>query len=294
MLIKNSYKAVSWSLVVPYVGLHLACLLAPVVGFSWFAISVAFLLYGFRMFCITGFYHRYFSHRTFKTSRFAQCVFAVLTCTAAQRGPLWWASQHRHHHACTDTSEDPHSPQFGGFFHSHVVWFTLKKNFPVKSEYIKDFEKFPEIKWLEENDLLPFVLLGVVLFFSGEMLRALSPGLNTSGPQLLVWGLCISTVALYHATYTINSLGHCWGSRPFATNDSSRNNLILALITLGEGWHNNHHRYPRSTRQGFRWWQIDITYYGLKLLAGLNIIWDLNPVPLHLVRSNSSQTPQLQ
>ena len=287
MSITNDSGTISWRFVGPYVGLHLACLMAPIVGFSWIACSLAFVLYLMRMFFITGFYHRYFSHRTFKTSRIAQYIFAVLACTAAQRGPLWWSSHHRHHHVSTDTLDDPHSPQVGGLFHSHVGWFLLKKNIPTRPKYIKDFDLFPEIQWLEKNDLLPFVFLGVVLFIAGEILSMVSPDLNTSGPQLLVWGLCISTVVLYHVTYTINSLGHCWGSRSFSTNDTSRNNLLLALITLGEGWHNNHHRYPISTRQGFEWWQIDITYYGLKCLAWLNIIWDLKPVPLHLVSPNS-------
>lgn len=291
MLISNNDSGtISWRLAGPYIGIHLACFTVAIVGFSWTACSVAFILYWIRMFCITGFYHRYFSHRTFKTSRVAQCIFAILACTAAQRGPLWWLSQHRHHHISTDTLDDPHSPQFGGFFKSHVGWFLLKENVPVRSKYIKDFESFPEIKWLEDNELLPVVVLGFILFISGEICRVFSSSLHTNGPQLLVWGLCISTVVLYHATYTINSLAHCWGSRTFSTNDNSRNNLLLALITLGEGWHNNHHRYPLSTRQGFKWWQIDLTYYGLKVLAWLNIIWDLKPVPQHLICSDSHKT----
>lgn len=268
----------NWVRCIPFIILHAACLGVIWVGVSAVAVYTAIGLYLFRMFVITGFYHRYFSHKTFKTSRVTQFIFAVLGCTAVQRGPLWWAAHHRCHHQYSDTENDIHSPRHG-FLWSHMGWFTCEAGYPTKFDRIKDLAKYPELRFINRYDNLIPVIFASSLFFIGQYLQTHSPELNTSGPQMLIWGFFISTVFLFHGTVTINSLSHKWGSQRFQTNDDSRNNWLLALITLGEGWHNNHHRWPQSVRQGFYWWEIDITYYVLKILSWLNIIWDLKPVP---------------
>jgi stearoyl-CoA desaturase (delta-9 desaturase) len=262
-----------------FAGLHLACLAVLWVGVSATAVAVAVALYLLRMGSITAFYHRYFSHRTFRTSRAFQFVMAVAGCTAGQRGPLWWAGHHRRHHAHADGPEDVHSPARVGFFQSHMGWFLAPENYPTPWRYVSDWRKYPELVWLNRLEALPVLALAAGLFGAGEALAAWAPGAGTDGPQLLVWGFVVSTVAVYHATYTINSLAHSWGRRRFATGDDSRNNGLLALLTLGEGWHNNHHFAPGSARQGFRWWELDATWYGLRALAAVGLIWDLRPVP---------------
>jgi len=276
-------RGIDWLRVLPFIVLHLTCLAVIWVGVSTTAVVTAVVLYVLRMFAITGFYHRYFSHCAFRTSRAAQFVFALIGATGVQRGALWWASQHRHHHLHSDRHEDAHSAHQHGFLWSHMGWFMARENFATRRELIEPLYHYPELRFLDRYDALVPFLLGVVLFAAGETLAAHAPQLNTNGPQLLVWGFFISTVALYHATFTINSLAHRYGRRRYATRDDSRNNPWLALLTLGEGWHNNHHHYPGAARQGFYWWEIDLTYYGLKVLAALGIIWDLKEVP-HAMR----------
>ncbi len=269
----------NWFRCLPFIGLHLACLAVFWVGWSWFAVAVCLAFYAIRMFAITAFYHRYFSHKSFKTSRPMQFVFALMGCAAVQRGPLWWAGHHRVHHQHSDSEKDVHSPKMRGFWWSHVGWFTCDANFAARHERVRDLCKFPELRFLDRYDILAPVLSAVTLFFGGGMLARWAPELNTNGPQLLVWGFFISTVLLFHATASINSLAHKYGRRRFAVNDESRNNFWLALITLGEGWHNNHHRWPASARQGFMWWEVDLTYYTLRVMKLLGLIWDLKPVP---------------
>ncbi|MEY3805046.1 MAG: hypothetical protein RL667_1168, partial [Pseudomonadota bacterium] len=269
--------------VLPFIVLHLACFAVFWVEFSAVAVSVAVVLYLLRMFAITGFYHRYFSHKAFKTSRPVQFIFAFLAASAAQRGPLWWASHHRHHHAHSDHPEDPHSPRQHGFFWSHLSWFLANKNFRLKKERIKDWLQYPELKLLDRFDVVAPLALALGLFALGAWLEYAAPHLQTNGLQLFIWGFVISTVLLYHMTFTVNSLAHVWGKRRFLTNDDSRNNPVIALFTLGEGWHNNHHHFPSSARQGFYWWEIDLTYYGLKILAALGLIWDLRKVPVEVL-----------
>lgn len=275
----SEVKRVDWLRTLPFVLVHVACLLVFVVGWSPIAVAVAVLLYAVRMFAITGFYHRYFSHRSFKTSRFAQFLFAVLGAASVQRGPIWWAAHHRHHHAESEQADDPHSPVQHGFLWSHTGWFLSRSHFGIRPERVADLMRFPELKLLDRFDILVPVLLAVGLLWLGNFLESAAPHLGTSGGQMLIWGFFVSTVVLYHATFTINSLAHRWGRRRYATSDESRNNFWLALLTLGEGWHNNHHHYPASARQGFYWWEIDLTWYGLRLLALFGVVWDLKPVP---------------
>jgi stearoyl-CoA desaturase (delta-9 desaturase) len=270
---------IDWLRALPFVAMHVACIGVAWVGVSPVALAVAAVLYAVRMFALTGFYHRYFSHRTFRTSRTVQFVAAVIGASCVQRGPLWWAAHHRHHHRHADTAGDPHSPKVHGFVWSHVAWFLTPRAFRTRWERIPDLAGFPELRWLDRFDTLVPVALAAGTYALGAWLESAWPGLGTSGPQMLVWGFFVSTVVLFHATVTINSLAHRFGTRRFATRDDSRNNVWLALLTFGEGWHNNHHFFPGSARQGFRWWEIDLTYYGLRLMAALGLVRDLKPVP---------------
>ena len=259
--------------------LHAGCLGVIWVGWSWFAIWVAVFLYFTRMFAITAFLHRYFSHRSFKTSRPMQFLFAVAAGTAAQRGALWWAAHHRKHHKESDNETDVHSPHTHSFLWSHMGWITSHRNFATDYDVIKDFARFPELVYLNRFNKVVPLLLVVSLYFLGDWTASQWPGLETSGWQIVVWGFFISTTVLFHGTQTINSLAHIYGRRRFDTTDHSKNNFWLSLITLGEGWHNNHHYYMHSTRQGFYWWEIDPTYYGLKIMSWLGLVSDLKPVP---------------
>ena len=272
-------SGVDWPRVLPFLLVHAGCLGVAWTGASGIAIATAIALFWLRMFAITAFYHRYFSHRAFRTSRAARLVFALLGATAVQRGPLWWAAHHRQHHAQADGLADPHSPKVHGFLWSHVKWFLARENFATREKLVRDLARFPELRWLDRWDAAVPAALALALLGVGAWLERAAPALGTGPWQMLVWGFCISTVALWHATFTINSLAHRFGSRRYATRDESRNNGWLALLTLGEGWHNNHHRYPAAARQGFYWWEIDISYLALKVLSALGIVWGLRPVP---------------
>lgn len=271
-----------------YVGLHLACLAVLWTGTSAFAVLFALGLYLVRMFGITGGYHRYFSHRAYRLSRPWQLALALLGNLAAQRGPLWWAAHHRHHHRFADRPEDRHSPRQLGFFWSHVGWIWLPENRRTNPELVRDLLRFPELAWLDRHHLVAPAILAATTFGLGALLARLAPGLGTSGPQLLVWGFCISTVALYHATYSINSIAHRFGTRRYETPDDSRNNGWLALLTLGEGWHNNHHRYPGSGRQGFFWWEYDPTWTALRVLSLVGIVRELRGAPASALRPGAA------
>lgn len=255
-----------WLRVIPFALMHVGCLGVFWVGWDTTAFLVCVALYLVRMFAITGFYHRYFCHRAFKTSRLFQFIMGALGASAVQRGPLWWAAHHRHHHRHSDQPEDLHSPHVHGILWSHMGWFTSRQAYPTNVEEVPDLAKYPELVWLNKYELVtPFLLAGTLFAIGGW--------------TWLVWGFFVSTVALFHGTCTINSLSHLMGRRRYNTTDKSRNSFILALVTLGEGWHNNHHHFPGSARQGFRWWEIDITYYGLCVLSWMGIIRELRPVP---------------
>jgi len=259
-----------WRENLPFWGVHVAALVGAImVGWSWSAFWWLAGTYAVRMFAITAGYHRYFSHRTFKTSRVFQFILAFLGMTAAQQGPLWWAAHHRRHHKYSDMPEDIHSPRQRGFIWSHMQWILAKRHQATDYERIKDFAKYPELRWLNDHDLFFVVALGFVLYFG-------------FGANALFWGHFVSIVVAWHVTFCINSVAHVLGRRRYDTTDDSRNNATLALLAFGEGWHNNHHHYQRSARQGFYWWEIDVSWYMLKLLEALRIVWDVEGVPRHV------------
>ena len=275
----ESEHRIDWLRAVPFIAMHLACIAVLWVGVSPVAVWVAVALYAVRMFALTGFYHRYFSHKTFSTSRVVQFLFALIGASCVQRGPLWWAAHHRNHHRNADTALDPHSPGLRGFLWSHAGWFLTPHAFRTDWSRIPDLAKYPELRLLDRYDTLVPVLLAGLLYALGVVLEHTQPQLGTSGGQMLVWGFFISTVVLFHATVTINSFAHRFGKRRFNTKDDSRNNVWLALITFGEGWHNNHHFFPGTVRQGFRWWEVDITFYVLRVMAVFGLVRGLKPIP---------------
>jgi len=270
---------VDWVRCIPFIVLHLGCLGVIWTGASWFAVGTAVFLYLVRMAAVTGVYHRYFSHKTYSTSRPMQFVLALVGGTAVQRGPLWWAYHHRHHHQHSDDAEDAHSPHVHGFLWSHIGWITSRRNFPTDYSKVRDLHRYPELVFLNRFDAIVPICFAFAVWGLGAFLHVHAPGLHTSGMQMLVWGFFISTTALFHGTSCINSMAHLMGRRRYKTEDDSRNSFILAIITLGEGWHNNHHRYQSATRNGFYWWEIDITYYLLKGLSWTGLIWGLKSVP---------------
>jgi stearoyl-CoA desaturase (delta-9 desaturase) len=265
----------NWIKTVRFALLHLSCFTVIWVGVSWVALYICLIMYFVRMFAITAFYHRLFAHRTFRTSRTMQFVFAILGNTAMQRGPLWWAAHHRYHHRHSDTPEDVHSPIHGGFWRSHIGWIFCRRNTRTDEAFVKDLMRYPELVLLNKFDWVVPLLTAAAMYMLGYWLATAAPHYGADAKQILVWGFVISTVALFHATFTINSLAHIWGRRRYETPDGSRNNLVLSLLTLGEGWHNNHHRFPGRAKQGIAWWEIDITYLLLRVLALLGLIWDL-------------------
>jgi stearoyl-CoA desaturase (delta-9 desaturase) len=259
---------------IPFFAIQLASVVGVFwYGWSWKGALLAVALYYVRMFGVTGAYHRYFSHRTYRTSRAFQFVLALLAMTSVQKGVLWWASHHRHHHRHSDQPEDVHSVLQDGFWWSHVGWIVSKKYDQTDLSKVKDLARFPELRFLDRFHVLVPIAYATTLYLLG-------------GSFALFWGFFVSTSLLWHGTFTINSLTHVFGSQRYVTTDNSRNHLLLALITMGEGWHNNHHYYQRSVKQGFFWWEIDLTYYVLVVLSWFGLVWDLHKPPPHVVSAN--------
>ncbi|MBM3793606.1 MAG: acyl-CoA desaturase [Acidobacteria bacterium] len=278
-LLRDDEK-VQWLTSAPFLLMHLGCLAAFWTGASPAAILACIALYWVRMFGITAGYHRYLAHASFKTGRVFQFVLTWIACCSMQKGPLWWAAHHRHHHAHSDEPDDIHSPVQRGFFWSHMGWILCTKYEPTRWHLIPQYAKYPELVWMNRFHPVPGLSLAAAMFVFGALAPA---SWGTSGWQMLIWGWLLSTVLLYHGTFTINSLSHVYGTRRYDTGDASRNNWLLALVTMGEGWHNNHHHYPSSASMGFRWWEVDTTLYILKVLAALGIVWDLKFPPLQVL-----------
>lgn len=269
---------VEWFRCLPYVAIHLAALLAFFYPVTIPCFLIAILSYLVRMFAITAFYHRYFSHRSFKTGRVVQFIGAFVACSSGQRGPLWWAAHHRRHHRHSDTEEDVHSPHTNSFFWSHTLWFMTDYSVPTFNSEVKDWLKFKELVFLNRFDWIPVVFLALGCYILGET-AWFQTWTGLTGSTTLIWGFLVPSIFLYHATFAVNSIAHLFGTRRYDTKDSSKNNLLLALLTLGEGWHNNHHFYPASARQGFRKREVDLTYYGLKIMSFFGLVRKLRPVP---------------
>ncbi|VTS01226.1 acyl-CoA desaturase [Tuwongella immobilis] len=266
----------------PFLLMHLACLGVFFVPVTWTALAMCVAFYVIRMFGITAGYHRYFSHRAYKTSRIFQFILGFIGASALQKGPLWWASHHRHHHRHSDSELDPHSPVANSVWWSHVGWVLSRKYHAYDADSIKDFMKYPELRLLNFFHVVPGILLAVLCYW-------------LDGASGLFWGFFVSTVLLYHGTFLVNSVCHIFGKKRYVTGDESRNNAVVAILTLGEGWHNNHHCYQSSANQGFFWWEVDLSYYTLKTLSAFGIVWGLRKPPLAklplLGQAKSDATP---
>ena len=276
--------------------IHMVPLLGFWTGATAFDWILCAFLYFFRMFWITGGYHRYFAHRSYNTSRFFQFVIAFMAQTSLQKGALWWAAHHRVHHRTSDTPKDPHSMKLYGFWYSHVGWIVGPDYKTTDYKTISDYAKFPELVWLNKYHLIPPTILALLVMALGGIVNggSITMMFSHAGMSSLVIGFFLSTVILFHGTFSINSIMHKFGKQRYESGDESRNNLILALVTLGEGWHNNHHYYEVAARQGFFWWEIDITFYILKVLSWFGIVWDIKGVPDHIKHSkNKAEAKEL-
>jgi stearoyl-CoA desaturase (delta-9 desaturase) len=261
---------IAWRACALFFAVHVAAVIGvAMLGISASGIALAVALYAARMFALSAGTHRYFAHRAFETSRAFQLVLAVVATMASQLGVLWWASQHRIHHRHADTPRDPHA-RTDGFWWAHLGWFLVHTHDETQWTQIPDLAKYPELRWLDRNHFVPAIALLAVLALVG-------------GPFAVIWGYCVSTVVLWHAMFALNSIAHWRGARRFATGDESRNHALLAVLTFGEGWHNNHHHYPGSARAGFAWWELDISYCVLRVLAVLGIVWNLRGVPARVM-----------
>lgn len=272
----------------PLVFMHLGCLgvfLVPSNRICWFLFLA---IYALHVFTLTAGFHRYFSHKSFKTSRLFQFILAFLGTMAAQKDPLWWASHHRLHHEHADQELDPHSPRHKGFWWAHIGWVMQRNLDDTRFDKIKDFSRFPELMWLNRHPFFPALLFAGLLVLFGTLAQRYFPQWNVTGLQLLVYGFFLSTVAVYHVTFSINSVAHRFGKRRYEVEDDSVNNWLLALLTNGEGWHNNHHRYSVCTRQGFKWWQIDMSYLILRLLQWCGIVWEIREPPRSIVEESKA------
>ena len=255
----------------PFWAIHLGAIAGVVaLGLSWTGVLLALASYVIRMLFVMAGYHRYFSHRTFATSRWFQFVLAIASQSGAQRGVLWWAVRHREHHRHADQEQDLHSPVRMGFFWSHMGWMLSSRYDETDLRKVSDLAKFPELRVLNALPHLPVVALALGFYLLG-------------GVHALVWGFLVSTLMVLHGTFTINSLSHLYGKRRYRSSDTSRNNWVLAALTMGEGWHNNHHYYQSSANQGFFWWEFDLTMLFLRLLERVGLIWNLRRAPHHVV-----------
>jgi stearoyl-CoA desaturase (delta-9 desaturase) len=279
----DDLRRLDWVKSIPFFFVHVVAVVGVFwLGFSWSGLALAMFLYFLRMFGVTAGYHRYFSHRTYKTSRWFQFLLALLAVSTVQKGVLWWASHHRLHHRVSDQPGDVHSVKQNGFWWSHMNWILSNKHNDTDQDRVKDLMKYPELVWFDKWHHVPVVALAVGLFLIG-------------GWWALIWGFFVSTSLLWHGTFTINSLTHVFGKQRYVTGDNSRNHWFLALITMGEGWHNNHHYYQRATNQGFFWWEVDVTYYILRGLQAVGLVWDIHTPPKHVLESNRvDQAPAAQ
>ena len=269
-------EKIIWQDTILFIVLHVLAAYTIAFHFQWQWVALAIASYYLRMFALSAGFHRYFSHRSYKTSRPFAFFLAFLGECSLQKGALWWASHHRHHHRYSDELEDVHSPVRKGFWWSHMGWILCRKYKNTRSDLIEDFTVLPELAWLNENTWLPVNLYIAALVYE-------------FGLEGFLWGFIVATVFLWHGTFSINSLVHVWGTQPYRTGDNSRNNVLGAILTLGDGWHNNHHHYPLSVRHGFRWWQFDPSYYALCLLERLGVVWDLKRPHIARVASVSTQ-----
>jgi stearoyl-CoA desaturase (delta-9 desaturase) len=249
-----------------------SALLVFAVPFAWPLVALWAASHFLRAIGLTLAFHRYFAHRAFQMSRPARFLWTLIGTAAMQKGPLWWAGHHINHHRFADREGDPHSPAVSGFYYAHIGWFlndARHDRLAATNPVVRDFSSAPEIVWLERYHFVPPLALAVAMFLAG-------------GWPWLIWGFCLPTMTLAHATFAINTINHMFGSRRFETRDASRNNVFTAVFAAGEGWHNNHHRYQRAARNGFYWWEFDPTWYVIRAMKAVGLAWDVQVVPTRI------------
>ncbi|MDA8561648.1 acyl-CoA desaturase [Gammaproteobacteria bacterium] len=289
--IDNS-ENINWLRCTPFIILHVSLIFGIFAPITTAGIVLCLASYFIRMFAITAFFHRYFAHKTFTTSKTIETLFALIGTSAAQRGPIWWASHHRGHHKYSDTQLDEHSPEKKGFIKSHMLWFMCNRNFHTRKSFVKDLLRKKNLQFIDRFDgIIPLCFLALLALL-GYCAQHFT-NINLTPFTAMYWGFAVPTVLLLHATFSINSFGHTFGKKVYKTGDGSRNNWVLAIITLGEGWHNNHHHWPISAKQGFKWQQIDISYYCLLLMKKLRLIKDIKIVPMSKLDKNKICVSQL-
>lgn len=275
----------------PIFAMHVMALGVFFTGFSWAALIALLVTYVVRVFALTAGFHRYFSHRSFKTSRTFQFILAWVGTSAAQLGPMWWAANHRHHHQHSDKESDIHSPVVKDAFWAHIGWILCRAYGTIQHDRVKDLSRFPELRFIDRFHVLPVFSLIALLYVIGAVLAAYYPGLGASGLQMVMWGFFLSTILVYHVTFCVNSVTHIVGKKRFNNDDESRNSWWVALLTFGEGWHNNHHRWPLSARQGMYWWELDLTYMLLFGLERIGLIWDVKLYPEAIYKEAAASQP---
>lgn len=255
----------------PLIAVHLALGAIPFVEFTIWSVVAIVVVTRITGLGVTAGLHRYFSHHSYKTSRGFQFLLAVAGCTALQKGPLWWAIHHRLHHKHSDTPNDPHSPVVEGFLHGHIGWLFTQDLMRPDERIVHDLAKYRELVWLDRLWMIPGLLMAAACF-------------AVLGWNGLIYGYCLSVVIIFQGTFAVNSIGHLYGRQRFETGDGSRNNMVLGYLAMGDGWHNNHHRAPYSARHGFAWYELDMTYKFIQLLAWLGIVWDVKQPREELLR----------
>ncbi len=246
-----------------------ALLIFFVSPFRWPLVALWAVSHFLRALGLTLIFHRYLAHRAFKMNRAARFVWTLIGTASMQKGPLWWAGHHVNHHRFADRDGDPHSPMVSGVYYAHIGWFlndTKHDRLEPTNPVMRDFGNVPELAWLEKYFFVPPAALAVAMYAIG-------------GLPWLAWGFCLPTMTLAHATFCINTVNHLFGSRRFDTFDESRNNVFTAFFAVGEGWHNNHHRYQRAARNGFYWWEFDPTWYVIRTMQMVGLVWDVQAVP---------------
>ena len=250
-----------WHIMAGIVFIHAGALLAPFT-FTWSGFWVFIVLqFMTGLLGVTLCYHRLLAHRSFQVPKWLEYALTMCGSLALQGGPIKWVSTHRVHHAFSDRPQDPHSPQ-RGFWWAHLLWLFAHDDVldhPGKyHRYAPELARDAVHRWIEKTSTIHFVILGLLLYAWG-------------GLSWLIWGLFFRTAFVYHGTWLVNSAAHLWGYQSYDTNEGSRNNWWVALISYGEGWHNNHHAYLHSAAHGLRWWEFDITYFTIRLLGWMKL-----------------------
>ncbi len=284
------------AVIIPFAGLVAAIILLWGVAFSWIYLALLVGMYLATAVGITVGYHRLFTHRSFQTSRPVAAVLAALGSMAVEGAVLQWVAMHRRHHQHSDRHDDPHSPHthgtglwgvVRGMWHSHMGWL-FRPHPRGLARYVGDLRRDPLVRWMSR--LFPlWVLLGLLI---PAALCGLITGTWTGVLLGFIWGGLVRVFLVHHVTWSINSVCHIWGTRPFRNHDESRNNVLFGILALGEGWHNNHHAFPTSARHGLRWWQLDVSYLIIRGMALVGLARDVRvPTPERVASKRIDQPP---